>query len=286
MKIAFLSSDKAREHHLADAFLQGARRHGHETEVIALEPGLEPGAYDVACMVGVKSRELFQAHRKAGIRVIYLDKGYVRQKRPDGGAGWEYWRVSMNEHHPTRRLGEIAMPSDRLENLNITLKPWNTRKRGAILLAGSSAKYHDFYGLREPNGWARRMIDELKPFAGGRAFIYRPKPSWPDGAEIRGSRFSPPAEPLGAVLHAASALVTHGSNACFEAVVEGVPCLILGNGVARPISSTEPSMLGNLHLASDIARLQWLSNLAYFQWTLHEMATGAAWEFISTEVYA
>jgi hypothetical protein len=287
MRIGFLSSDKPREHLLADAFLLGARRHGHKTEVLPLTGEPFVGNYDVACMVGVKSRDLFHAHQVAGCRVIYLDKGYCRQKAIAGGHGWEYWRVSLNDHHPSRRLGELRQPSDRWDQLGLAFKPWRRQKsRGAILLAGSSAKYHDFYGLRDPNGWARRTVNELEPYAHGRSFVYRPKPSWHDGAPISNAEFSGPTEVLSKHLVGAYALVTHGSNACFEAVLEGVPSLILGNGVARPISSTAIPDLEKLRLATDAERQQWLANIAYFQWTLHEMSRGDAWDFISSEIYA
>jgi hypothetical protein len=284
MRIAFLASDKVREQHLADAFLMGARVYGHSTEVRSLGPDLPIGDYDVACMVGVKSRELFQAHRRAGVSVVLLDKGYSRHKRPDGVSGWEYWRVSVNSHHPTKRIADMRLAPDRLERLNLELAPWRTVGK-TILFAGSSAKYHDFYGLREPNGYAQRVVKAGMNFT-DLPWVYRPKPSW-DGAEaFKGARFSTFPETLDEALADAFAMVTHGSNACFEAVLRGVPCIVLGDAVAKPISSTRIEDVADPRLASEDERLQWLANLAWHQWTLKEMASGEAWGFIGRELHS
>lgn len=285
MRIAFLASDKAREQHLADAFLMGARKHGHSTEMRMLGPELEVGGYDIACMVGVKSRELFHKHRQMGITTIYLDKGYERRKRPGEAGGWEYWRVSINSHHPTRRLAELKHDHARLAKLDWELKPW--RKSGVqVVYAGSSQKYHDFYGLRAATDYAKRIVREIHPFVTARPIIYRPKPSWADAEAVKGASFSRMPETIDDVLKGAWCLVTHGSNACFEAVCAGVPCVILGDAVAKPISSTDLRAVVKPRLASEAERWQWLANLSYFQYTLSEFATGEAWEILGTEIYA
>lgn len=285
MRIAFLASDKAREQHLADAFLMGARKHGHATEVITLTGESFVGGYDVACMVGVKSKALFHAHRQAGVTTIYLDKGYARHKRPGEAGGWEYWRVSINAHHPTRRLGAEALPHDRVLQLDLALKPWRTEGHN-LLFAGSSAKYHEFYGLREPNEYARRVIRTALPFTGKRSWIYRPKPSWAGGEPIKNARFSCPPDTIGDALRDVWCTVTHGSNACFESVLNGVPVIVLGDAVAKPISSTTIDQLRAPRLASDAERWQWLANLSWWQWKLSEFASGEAWAFLGEQIHA
>jgi hypothetical protein len=75
-------------------------------------------------------------------------------------------------------------------------------------------------------------------------------------------------------------MVTHGSNACFEAVCEGVPCIVLGNGVAKPISSTQLEDVDNPRLASDSEREAWLNGLSYWQWSRDEMESGECWDYV------
>jgi hypothetical protein len=286
MRICFFASDKPREHQLADAFLMGARKHGHSTEVRPLSEDMSMSGFDVACMVGVKSRALRDQVRAVGAIWLIFDKGYCRQKRRDGMAGWEYWRVSINEHHPTARLSRPGADPQRWRALGLDLKPY--RAAGdQIVIAGSSAKYHEFYGLREPTTYASKIVQDLRKdiLKTDRPIVYRPKPSWREAVPVQKTRFSTPSESIGDALAGAWALVTHGSNACFEAMLMGVPCIVLGNAVARPISSTELAAIEEPRVATGAERLNLLANLAWWQWTAEEMANGAAWAFIGSQLH-
>lgn len=75
-------------------------------------------------------------------------------------------------------------------------------------------------------------------------------------------------------------LVTHGSNACLDAMMAGIPSIILGPGVMGPISSRDLADLEHPRMAGKAERSQLLANLAYHQWTEAEMASGLAWGVI------
>jgi hypothetical protein len=283
MRVVFCHSDKPREHLLADAFAEGVRAHGDTCEMRALTPEPQTVLAEVACMVGVKSRELYRAYHDQGTHIVYLDKGYARHARPGPVKVWEYWRASLDAHHPTQFLGKPDMPADRSDDLGLVLKPW--RKSGdRIVVAGSSQKYHDFYGLRHPTQWAQKLVKQIRAAMPAAQIVYRPKPSWKEAVPIEGTKFSRSGD-IFDVLEGAWCLVTHGSNAVFEAVCEGVPCVVLGDAVAKPISSTSVEDVANPRLASYQERHQWLANLAYWQWTLPEFASGAAWGFIRPKIY-
>lgn len=285
MRICFFASDKVRERLLADAFAHGVIEHGDECVVRPLTGEVQVASdCDVASMVGVKSRELYRANHKAGVHTILLDKGYSRGKAHGPVRGWEYWRVSVDSHHPTNRLMKVERPTDRLERLDIDLKPW--RETGEhILIAGSSAKYHEFYGLKNPTTFARDVVRELRDLT-DRPIVYRPKPSWHGAVEIKKARFSRPPETIADALSGAWATVTHGSNACFESILAGVPCIILGDAVAKPLSSTSLSEIESPRLASEDERYRWLADLSYQQWTLGEVYSGEAWATIRGQIYA
>lgn len=284
MKIAFLHSDKPRERILADAVLMGAARHGFETTGVSLSNTPQPGQFDVVCMVGVKSRELFRAHHRVGARVLYLDKGYCRGKRGGPVRGWEYWRIALDSHQPTNRLMARDYSERRWRRLGIRPEPW--REAGDhVLIAGSSAKYHAFHELDEPTAYTAALIGDLQRKT-NRPLVYRPKPSWLGAVPIDGARFSPPSESIGDVLDNAWAVVTHGSNACFEALVAGIPCVVLGDAVARPISSTSIEDIEEPRLAAEAQRSKLFHALAWWQWRAAEFASGEAWEFIRSEIHA
>lgn len=277
MKVVFHASEKEREQELAQCFLAGVREHGHTGEIRPLGSGL-PLSGDLACMVGVKSATLWQRHREAGIPLLYFDKGYSRHRRPN--STWEYWRVSPNAHHPTgTSLISHNYPANRLMRMGLDIKPWRSKTKGPIIFAGSSAKYHEFYGMPDPTEYAQMVISEIRRFT-TREIVYRPKPSWRDATPIAGARYSQNPESLGTLLMNAQCLVTHGSNACFEAMVAGVPTIILGDGVTRPLSSISLADVERPLIPHHKKRYQLLANIAYHQWTLPEMVSGEAWDTI------
>lgn len=285
MKVCFYRSSKPREGLLADAFARGVIEHGDEA-VVRLLDGEPQVASDceVAVMVGVKSRELFQANWHAGIHTIMLDKGYTRHSAGGPIKTWEYWRVAVDGHQPTRYLMSIPRSSDRLRKLRLNVRPW--RLIGDhIVIAGSSAKYNAFYGLPDPTTYAESIVRHIRQFS-DRPIVYRPKPSWKEAVAIEGTRFSyGTGETIDQVLDGAHAVVTHGSNACFEAVLAGIPCIVLGDAVAKPISSTELADIESPLMVKRKDRNAWLAALSYQQWTLAELSTGEAWQFIRPEIY-
>lgn len=283
MKITFWHSDKPRERILADAFAAGVKAHGDECELRRLLPEPQLADCDVAVMVGVKSRELFRLHWSAGAHTLMIDKGYLRHAADGPVKVWEYWRTAIDAHHPTAKLMDVTRPFDRLEQLQLPMKPW--RKQGRhIVIAGSSAKYHEFYGTKEPTAYTQKLVRQLRTLT-SRDIVYRPKPSWKEAVPIDGTSFSAPPESIEQVLHGAHCMVTHGSNACFEAVVLGIPCVILGDGVAKPISSTELEKIEDPAIAPTSQRYQWMANLAYCQWTMSEFASGEAWAILRPQIY-
>lgn len=278
MKVRFIHSDKRRERDLAASFIEGVRRGGNEAEAVPLSATPDLRGCDVACMVGVKSARLFHRCREANVVPIIWDKGYCRE-RAAGSRVWNYWRVSIAAHHPTQFLTGKG-DKNRFAALGIQAERW--RSFGfQIVIAGSSQKYHDFYGLPDPTTWAQGVVEELRRHT-DRPIIYRPKPSWHEAVAIRGTHFSNPTENINHVLKNAWALVTHGSNACFEAALAGIPSIVLGNAVARPISSTSLADINDPLLHEDRGR--WLNQLCQWQWTEEEMRRGSAWKFLRPTV--
>ena len=275
MKVVFFASDKPREQQLAEAFLSGARYYRHDAVQRALCAEPKVNDADVVAMVGVKSRALFEKVQAAGAIPIMLDKGYVRTRRA-GARIWEYWRVSVGAHHPTQTsLMSRKMPSDRFEALELEISPWRARGN-QIVIAGSSAKYHAFYGLPDPNAYYLDLVAGLQARS-NRPVIYRPKPSFKDARPIAGTEFSSGDENIVDALWGAHALVTHGSNACFEAALLGVPSIILGDAVAAPLSSRS---IDDIEGPLRGKREQWFANLAYHQFTEDEFRDGLAWSHI------
>lgn len=282
LRVCFWRSDKPRERILADAFLQGVRAHGDDGFQMPLRweiPDPLPQC-DLACMVGVKARRRIQAHWNAGIHTLMLDKGYVRTEIEPLGI-WKYWRVAIDGHHPTRYLPNLKFKADRWDRLGLEWKPWRS-EGDHIIFAGSSEKYHEFYGLEHPTEYADKWIRRIRKQT--RKWIaYRPKPSWSEAVPVDGSEFCVDNR-IEKYLTNCWAVVTHGSNAVFESVLNGVPCVVLGDAVAKHISTTDITEIENPRLASEEERAKFFHSLAYCQWTMAEFQSGEAWKHIKGEL--
>jgi hypothetical protein len=69
--------------------------------------------------------------------------------------------------------------------------------------------------------------------------------------------------------------VTFNSNSAVDAVLAGVPAYVEDEGgMAFDVAS---HTVGEIHRPD---RAQWAHDLAYCQWTVDEMASGATWEHL------
>ena len=281
MKVAFFVSEQDREINLARSFGNGVVSHGDAFQSFDISEYFRViREVDIACMVGVKSARMWKSSTQFGVIPIIFDKGYQRQIDPSSETRtWEFWRVSVGSHNPTKYLMTMGKSYDRARDMCSYLNDW--RKRGShIVVAGSSEKYHQFYGLPHPTEYAEKIIRRLRAISPHREIVYRPKPTWKGASPIQGSRFSGRDESMKDVLRGAHALVTHGSNACFDAICAGIPCVVLGDGVAKPISRTAIEDIEDLKMVRIGERWQWLANLAYCEWKLSEFSSGEAWRHI------
>lgn len=285
MKVVFIYSPKDREVSLSEAFLAGVRAAGDEaigTQKATFKEGLPDG--DVYCIVGVKSLKLCEQIKKAGKQFIFFDKGYFRH-RIQGGM-WEFWRIAVNDHHPTSYVGKAKHSPARWEHISqkrmIFAKPW--REEGErVVYAGSSEKYHAFCGLPPPNEYAAEVVKALKGLT-SRPLVYRPKPTWDDAKPVKGAAFSTRARSMYQELNNVWCVVTNGSNACFDAAIEGIPSIVLGKAIARSISSTSLCDVEHPRLATNAERNQWFANIAWCMFTEKEMAAGLAWKAIRPQL--
>lgn len=271
MRVRFFASDKPREQNLARAVVAGLPK-GWSGDIVPAQTPVSD-AYDIACVFGVKMREHFAATQANGQTVLYFDKGYTR------GGGPKFYRVAVNAHQPTAYLMREAMPHDRMQALHLV---FGNHRGDSILIAGASEKYHAFMGLPDPTTWARQVIQRIRMVT-DRPVIYRPKPSWRNARPIAGVEYSK-GRTIGADMQRARVLVTHGSNAGWDAVLAGVPCIALGASVAAPISTGTIGQVESLSPPQDADRRQWAANVAYCQWCTHEFQDGSAWRVLKRQI--
>jgi hypothetical protein len=285
-----------RETNLAKAIQNGARIHGDEVEILEVADASGPKVIDCDLVLkcGVKSRDWFRAYNAAGIPYCYFDKGYIRTRATE----WlDYWRVSVNGHQPLDYVKKATNDRDRADGMELSFAPWRKPRGESIVVDGASGKHHYFHApasiTRETlDAYAHKisvdLIERLRQIS-QRHIIYRPKPSWKgarpiEGAEYARGRLGVPDKEFSFDIDRGHVVITYGSNLCFDAALRGVPSLVLGHGIAGPISSRTLDDLEDPLLATDADRRQWLNNVAWSQFRMREFKDGTAWKVIRAMV--
>ena len=268
-----INEGKKRETELAAAFSYGLLQNGHET--VRVLPDDDISGFDMILVIGVKSMVRMAEAEAAGIPYLYFDKGYTRKG--------DYWRIVVNGHHPTDYLNRFNYADDRRNLFGWKPKKYSRQGRHSILIAGSSEKFHKIKNLPHPTDYAQWITDEIRKHNKEIRIIYRPKPSWKDAEPIKGTYFSRE-KGIQDSLNVSKCMVTYGSNSCFEALIEGIPTVVLGDGVSRSISSTTLDDVLTPRVATHDEKIRLLNNLAYCQFSEREFQDGSAWKIIEKQI--
>ena len=250
------------------AMAKGIERCGDQT-VFRTDRDFNMDGYNACVLWGfVENCQKIIAHCVAkGIPYVFLDMGYWR--RDDS-----YYKVSVNDRHPTHYFMKTKLPPDRFNQLRLPIKDWRRSSGGHILLAGMSGKAAWAWKLPSEQ-FERDMVAALRKIT-TREVVYRPKPSWPEARPIHGARFDRKGS-LAAALASAYCVISHHSNVAADALLEGIPTLTK-YGVASVLGPLDLSKLDTPDYPE--GREQWAYNVAYSQWRLDEMSSGACWKHL------
>lgn len=272
MRVGFFHSTKSWCVEFVEQFKQGAREHGDVIEPVDLDAPFSMH-WDAACILGIGYISTWDRVQKAPMPMCYLDKGFTRTG--------DYFYTSIGEYRPINYVGHWLKPGDRREQFGWNPKPWRT-DGNHVLVAGSSFKYHQFHRLPPPPEWRDVIVKRLQEYT-YRPILFRPKPNQPmedrwfhhDDTWVEANRRS-----IEHDLKDCWAVVVHSSSVCLDALLAGIPTIVLGQAVTRPISSQSLSEIEQPKLANLADTNQLLSDLAYSQWSLQEYADGTAWATI------
>ena len=258
---------------VADALFKGIGSYGESVSLRDARSYSEPEA-DVAVWYGY-SKPIMEGYRRAGKKAIYVDLGYWAR---EGFTG--HHKLAINSRHPTSYFQRRRHSPDRFRKLPVTVKPW-TKSGDFVIVAGMSAKGAAAEGLNAEE-WERRAVAELRKHT-SRRIVYRPKPNWHSATRIEGTDFQKghsQGDDVPDVLRNCHAVVTHHSNVAVDALLAGVPVFCL-EGIASVLGKSNLS-----EIESPIrpeGREQWAYDAAWTQWSVPEMASGAAWRHLREE---
>ena len=188
---------------------------------------------------------------------FYMDHGYFKQSdrsfinnktniiNLDG-----YFRIVFNNFWHD---GSGSKPDDRFNKLNISFN--KIKKSGEyIILSEPTDEAKDYYNLHK---WEEDTKKKLRKFTDRKLITHH-----------RGSKTS-----LDDLLKNAWAFVSDHSSAGFKSMINGVPAYFTNNTLKKiaPIEDIEKHEIN----------YSVFFNLAYEQWTIKEIESGEAWEYLS-----
>ncbi len=257
------------------ALRDGLRRHGIKSFVADAAAGWRP--CEIAVTFGVykplteRARNVgrvIDAQRRNGGQHLVIELGYLHRDR--------YYMVGWGGLNGRADFCNRNMPSDRLDALQIDVKPWRTTGEHVVLcgqVPTDSAVCHVDYAA-----WCRETALELKRRT-RRVVRFRAHPMASEEIDMRGTGVVLSDRPsLLDDLQNAWCVVTFNSNAAVESILEGVPAFAFDEGsMATAVASSDLDDLENPPMPD---RRQWLADLAYAQWTVDEIRAGLAWEHL------
>lgn len=201
-------------------------------------------------------RQWTEAHVAAGCRLIGWDMGYWDRDRS--------MRVTVDHGHPWRLMRD--MPGDRWAAAGIPLRE-DFDPAGPVILVGMGRKSREQFGHR-PQEWELRTLAAIRAAYPDRQVLYRPKKpeSLAGCANIDG--------PISDALKGASLVVCRHSNVAVDACMAGIP-VVCEDGAAAALYGADLAHPVN---PDREARLRFLQNLAYWQWSPSEAVQ--AWKFL------
>lgn len=249
------------------AMAEGIMAVGHKA-VIRRDTEDRMDGFDASVFWGFTSpcQNLVRACQTKGIPWIFIDLGYWRREL-------NYYKVCVNSRHPTAYFQKTPRPPDRFARLGLEVGEVEIKGDNYILLAGMSGKAAWAWKL-ENQEYEVKTAAELSKLT-TRRIVYRPKPNWAASKAIPGTVYDK-TTPLHMALLKTHCVVTHHSNVAIDATLMGIPVLCK-YGAASVLYPYELQRVDTIQPLSRAARLQWAADVAYCQWSLHEMRTGVCW---------
>jgi hypothetical protein len=195
--------------------------------------------------------------------VMVLERGYIGDRMSWTSIGWN--GLNGNALFPQWTPTPAAVK--RRDLMRHHMKPWRVRSGGPTVIMGQVRGDAALESCPDYVGWLDRTARELS-MLGPVAFRAHPSdlsiPTPKHAERLHGS--------LADALAIANHVVTWNSNSAVDAVLAGVPCIVMDRGsMAWPVSHHG----GSSQITPD--REWWFAHLTMAQWSPEEIARGEFW---------
>lgn len=238
-----------------EALAEGLRAHG-------IEPLLTNVCRSSTKYVACWGWRLGKALREQGHEVLVMERGYIFDRFSWSSLAW-------NGLNGFGDFGRQPSNSTRFTD-NSDIKPWNAGEGKYVLILGQVPGDASLRGIDLMPWYAQKAKEAFDVY--GLPVVFRPHPNAvrkgynqrPFGTQQRDCD-------LATALKDAKVAITFNSNSAVDALLAGCPVLTFDKG-SMAYAVTE-------HEIGKIAyhpREEWAYNLAWKQWQLNEIASGAA----------
>ena len=242
--------------------------------------------FDIISVMGIKKDLDPRTHGIARLMSHYKHKKFLVSEAGYIGNRNKYYSIGFNGLNGRADFNNVGMPSERFDKLNIKLK--NTWKpNGNILfclqIPSDAAVNHLQY-----EDLIQNTIQKILTFS-HKNIILRFHPKYNKSKRSHGNLLHDIAcelskhekinisnnKSLQDDFKNTSCMVTVNSNSGVDALISGIPSIVLDEGsMIWDISSTDLSKVDTIKPVPDNVRLQKLYDIAYAEWNTEEIANG------------
>ena len=237
---------------------------GSKTVPTCLETWQYEHSTDLLVLRGIMKHKIIKRCWEDQRPFLYMDSGYLGN-RPNANNpnGWKFYhRIVLND---LQHGAVVDRPADRLEQLDINIRPRQNHCRD-ILLVAPDEKPCTFYGITLDE-WMKTTADAIRKHT-DRPIRMRVRPA---------SRLARKTQRPEEWLNDVHAVVTFNSTAATEAVLAGVPVFVTAPAnAARPVGNLDLSKIETPWFPDSDQVHKWACHLAYAQFHTTELMNGTA----------
>lgn len=229
------------------------------------------------------NKPVWDYFRKTGRNVIVLEVGGIQRGTT--------WKVGLNGINRTAYFGSNTDNDSRRADLfGLRLKPW--RATGEyILVCGQHDKSLQWRNMPSMSNWFLKTYDEIRKYT-DRPIIFRPHPRCRLEHIERGLKHVYRQEPVkidGSYddfdmgFDNVYCTISHSSNPGIHSILNGVPSFVSTDSLAYSVGN-DIDFLHDIEAPLMPDRTQWLTDYAYTEWTVEEIAQGIPLERLTNNL--
>ena len=233
-------------------------------------------------------KNIFEKQQREGKRSIIVDSNLFLYADP--GNRQQFLRYSYDGIFPN--TGEYCNDQPNparwdliSKKLGLSLKPWNRRQGGTILICCQRDGGWSMDG-QPLLPWLVKTITQIRKYS-DRRIVVRFHPGDKNVLQHKRSFVRYKFENVG-ISHTdnilqdfkvAQAVVNYNSSPAVAAAIEGIPVFVLDpeRSQARDVANTDLSLIEN---PVEFDREDWIKRMAQMHWTLDELKDGSAWRHL------